>query len=89
MQGMVHLCDQMLLAPGNFLKRRNRFHQSHNHRALRDRDGGKVNIGCFDHARIIAKSPNKSTQNQPDHSLCRSRWAYFQRLYLTPIQTRK
>ena len=49
----------------------------------------KVNIGCFDHAKVIAKLPNKSTQNQPDHSLCRSRWAYFQRLYLTPIQTRK
>jgi hypothetical protein len=50
MQGMVHLGDQMLLPPRNFLKRSNRFHQCRNHRALRNGDGGKVNIGCFDHA---------------------------------------
>jgi hypothetical protein len=61
MQGMVHLGDQMLLAPRNLLKRSNRFHQSRNHRTLCDGDGRKVNIWCFDHARVIAKSRNKNT----------------------------
>jgi hypothetical protein len=45
MQGMVQLGDQMLLPTGDFRQRRHRFHQRQHRRALRGRDGGKVDGG--------------------------------------------
>jgi hypothetical protein len=62
MQGMVQFGDplagsglssnhdrQVLLSLGDFCERRHLFHQRQNCRALRGRDGGKVNGRCRNH----------------------------------------
>jgi hypothetical protein len=71
-QGMVQFSDQMLLPPGDLRQRRHRFHQRLNCRALRGRDGGKVDGGGGLHGLELPQNPSKITPNQAVDSLCRS-----------------
>jgi hypothetical protein len=80
---------QVLLPLGDILEGCHLFQQCLNHRALRGRDGGKIEDRCIWHASELPESSGKNTQYQSDDSFCRSRRVRFQRLDATPIQTGK
>ena len=89
MQGMVQLCDQMLLPARDLPKRGDLLDQRERRRTLRDRQGGKIQGGGGGHGLILPRSTHKNTQIQ-SVALFRSGWGpCFQRLDPAPVEPGK